>query len=210
VKRYALSLLLLVCLFVPLLSAAEPPEGYANVSISGLATTIPTLDTVNKNYVAMLMNTSIISLVNEGLVNPAAVANEVMANARVFCAESQNTAPGCADVAAATQPYADQAKFVFTLVPASQWDPLKATANLPVFASAYLRPPAPAAPAPGTKPKVGTCFKSGGVTACYPNPGSSLGGLTDGQTYAEGGKVYSVSITTGLMGQAVVFYPLGQ
>lgn len=189
--------------------AAQPPAGYASVNISGMATTIPTLETALKNWTDTVEHTSILSLVNEGLVTPNAVAGEALATANVFCAEAQGLAPGCADVQGVAAPFIAELKLVFSIVPASQWDPQKFSANLPVYAAAYVSA-AVAAPPPPAKPMVGACYSVGASTPiCYAAPGITLAQVQDGNIVNDAaGKRYVAHITQGLIGPSLWFTPV--
>ena len=185
---------------------APPPAGYASVNIAGIATTIPTLDTALRNWTDAVEHVSILSLVNEGLVNPDAVANEAVATANVFCTEAKGEAPGCADVNAAVAPFVAELKLVFGAVPATQWDPQKFSANLPVYAAAYSVPPAP--PKPPATPMVGPCYTVAGNVMCYAAPGITVSQVPDGSVVPDAaGKLYIAHVTVGLMGPSLWFSP---
>lgn len=212
--KFALGLMLAA---VAAFAQAGPPAGYQTVSISGMATTIPTLQTALQNWVNTTENVSILSLVNEGFVNPKAVADGVLAQAQVFCAEAQGQPKGCDDPKAASAPFQAQVLMVFGLVPASQWDPTKFSANMPVYAAAYIQIPAPGTPPPAPKPIVGVCYAVTGnvgtapVQMCYGAPGVVATNYSNGQVIIDpvSGKEYIAVVTTGLFGPSIWFSPLG-
>lgn len=204
--------------------AATAPAGDIMATFGLSSVAIPTLGTMAQNTNTMMESESILSLVGQGTVSPAAAVANLNATANAYC--GGQFGPQLADcaspaaIAAALAPYVAQLQAAFTLVPLSQWNPLTFTVT-GQYASAiqYVNAAAALAATPPTGPAipqliVGTCYTVNGINS----PSGIECGGADGVTVAmvqalgpmvsQNGQLYSVHVYREMMGMAYYFSPV--
>lgn len=202
---------------------ATPPPGFTAVPFGNSLQIVPTLATVMQNEVTSMESESILSLCGEGMCSTALVVANLNAWASSYCAE-QPLAGGCgstAQVAAIMAPFVAQLQAAFALVPASQWNPSTFTAtgtyvNAIGFVQQAAASPAPAAPVvPQLIVDTTSCNFISGIngpsgTICGAMPGVTVAMVQAlGPYVSQGGALYSVHISRGLMGTTYFFEPVG-